>query len=495
MKVNIWYFMIISLFALTLSSKLNKDNPSRLLEKANGYSTQDVAYVFDFFDPVIQKDIVKKFEKVYLDAISMKLDNEFHSHNNYQINKTNHHLLKDLSYKQERSLPVKVPGEVTAGQLQSIIKEWGWTNPYPSTINFAERILRQYDSDKNGALNAEEFLTLSVLLNRHHRNSQRCSKHCYRSLFKSSIDPLFKLADEDGDKLLTAEELFNGMKRLSRQNLDQYNIYKCVTRNTALPKFIHTSAMNGFVLKNYESKEGFVNIDEFRTGVLMGYINRQVYKNVLYQGDEKNQKNLRWRDNGTIDIQCEKIMQYSKDDDLNKKMELPGIAIGQLSMPSKPCNNSQKKKNYKNDIEKPKRKPEEKRKYLKEEEQDLKKDKDNEKKKKERLIKRGVETVKKGIKDIKKGVKKVASKVKEKAQRIGSGIKKVANDIGKGVKKVVSGVKNVAKGAKTVVQKGVKKIANGIGKVGKKAGKEAKKIGSSIKKGFNKLFGRSKKKN
>ena len=517
MKINIRHFMTIILFALALSSKINKDNPSRLLEKANGYSTQDVAYIFDFFDPVMQKDIIKKFEKVYLDAISMKLDNEYLSHNNYEINQNNLHLLKDSSYKSEGTLPIRVPGEVTAPQLQSIIKEWGWTNPFPSTTNYAERILRQYDSDKNGSLNAEEFLTLSVLLNRHHRNAQRCSKHCYYSLFKSSIDPLFKLADEDGDKLLTAEELFNGMKRLSRKNMDQYNIYKCVTRNTALPKFIHTSAMNGFVLKNYESKEGFVNIDEFRTGVLMGYINRQVDKNIIYRGDEKNQKNRRWRENGTIDIECEKIMQYVKDDDLNKKVELPGIASGQLSMPSKPCSNCLKKKNYNNDIEKFKRKDDEKRKYLKVQEQGWKKDKYGKKKKKEGLIKRGVHSVKKGIKHIKKGVKRVASKVKDGVKKIGRGVKKVAKGIGKGVKKVASGVKKVAKGigkgvkkvasgvkkvAKGIgkgvkavakgVGKGVKAVARGVGKVGKTVGKGVKKVGSSIKKGFKKLFGRNK---
>ena len=98
-------------------------------------------------------------------------------------------------------------------------------------------------------------------------------------------------------------------------------------------------------------------------------------------------------------------------------------------MPSKPCSNCLKKKNYNKDIEKFKRKYDEKRKYLKVQGEGWKKDKYGKKKKKEGLIKRGVHSVKKGIKHIKKGVKRVASKVKDGVKKIGRGVKKVAKKI------------------------------------------------------------------
>ena len=367
-----------------------------LLEKAKGYSNQDVAYLFDFLDPVLQKKITFTLKRVYKDALSIISKNSYNK-------------------------------EITAEHIKEIIEKWGWYNPYPNESNYAQKIIAQFDIDKSGSLNANEFLTLSVLLNQNNRNNNKCIKNCYRGVFSSLIDPIFKLSDENGDNYLTAEELFNALKRLSRRNLNSYNIFQCVSRNTQIVKFYHTDAANGFILKNQDKKDSAVNLDEFRNGILLGYIDRQVEGNTFFFKDEINEKNKRWKNKGQIDIQCMKITNYIQKKYRNKKVERPGIADNQLALPStRKCKMKGKKlkirnmkllnkkskgltikkkfgKKKKSIVRKIKNKSKSFGKRLKKKYQTKRK---HNKKKKEGFIKRGIKTIGRGIKTIGRGMKK-----------------------------------------------------------------------------------------
>ena len=66
--------------------------------------------------------------------------------------------------------------------------------------------------------------------------------------------------------------------------------------------------MSDFVLKNHKAAEGFVNLDEFRMGVLLGFWDRQTDSVKIYKGDEKTLKNKRWLNEGLEDIECNRIM-------------------------------------------------------------------------------------------------------------------------------------------------------------------------------------------
>jgi hypothetical protein len=65
---------------------------------------------------------------------------------------------------------------------------------------------------------------------------------------------------------------------------------------------IRTAAINDFVLKNSKLKEGYVNREEFKQGILLGFWDRQTEKTGVLTGDERTMKSFRWRDEDTVDI-------------------------------------------------------------------------------------------------------------------------------------------------------------------------------------------------
>lgn len=407
----------VFLMTLTVSIPVLR-NPKPLLEKAKGYSNQDVAYLFDFLDPLLQKKITTKLYHVYKDALSLSSKSSYNK-------------------------------EITASHLKTIIEQWGWYNPYPNESNYAQKIIAQFDIDKSGSLNANEFLTLSVLLNKKNRNNNKCIKHCYRGVFSSLIDPIFKLSDENGDSYLTAEELFNSLKRLSRRNINRYNIFQCVSRNTQIVKFYHTDAANGFILKNQDSKESAVNLEEFRNGILLGYIDRQVEGNKFYLKDEINEKTKRWKGKGKIDIQCRKINNYIQKKYRNNKVERPGMADNQLALPS-----SGKCKLKGRKIKGSKMKLFSKRKS------------------------KGLKYGKKKYKGLKKGKygrkkKGMFGKIKNKSKSFGKKIKSKFNKKKKYQKKK----KYNKKKKEGIVKRGIKTIGRGI-----------KQVGRGIKNGMKRIF-------
>ena len=75
-----------------------------------------------------------------------------------------------------------------------------------------------------------------------------------------------------------------------------------------LNKDYRTTSTNDFVLKNSRKKDGFLDIEEFRTGVLLGYWDRQTDSRTIYMDDTKNMKSLRWAAGGAQDIVCRDVL-------------------------------------------------------------------------------------------------------------------------------------------------------------------------------------------
>ena len=68
-----------------------------------------------------------------------------------------------------------------------------------------------------------------------------------------------------------------------------------------------------FVLKNFDLADGFLNREEFRKGILLGYWERQVNGMNVVDDDSINRKSDRWGNNGKLDIDCQELLNmYDK---------------------------------------------------------------------------------------------------------------------------------------------------------------------------------------
>jgi hypothetical protein len=75
---------------------------------------------------------------------------------------------------------------------------------------------------------------------------------------------------------------------------------------------IRTAAVNDFILKNTNVKNGLLNKSEFRTGVLLGFWDRQTDFWEIFEEDERTMKNLRWKDNHMVDIKAQEYIRELK---------------------------------------------------------------------------------------------------------------------------------------------------------------------------------------
>ena len=65
-------------------------------------------------------------------------------------------------------------------------------------------------------------------------------------------------------------------------------------------------------------REAFLNKEEFRSGILLGYWDRQTEKDQILFDDSRNLKVLRWKDDNMVDVS---LLKYYKMVEL-KKLDL-----------------------------------------------------------------------------------------------------------------------------------------------------------------------------
>jgi hypothetical protein len=275
----------------------------------------DSADMFDYLDDLFQKDITNYFNSVYKDAMNIpeadsntyqdiySIDKLLETFNN-TVDVSNFQVEQKLDLLQ-KYLPIdkaSFKSSISPARLYNIITQWGWNKPIID--DYARKLVDAYDISGDGRLNAYEFILMSIMLNKNFIPA----KYSYNDIFKNKFDPIFYYLDCDSDGYVTGENIWYGFAKLKRNNPEKYNIYQC---NIDANKNMMTASTNDFVLKNDDVLAGYVSLADFRTGLLLGYLNRQVKVNNVVSDDSINEKNARWKDGGTKQIVCEKLKLYS----------------------------------------------------------------------------------------------------------------------------------------------------------------------------------------
>ncbi len=288
---------------------------------AKGQGSGPSAYLFDFLDNVFQKDVVQQFSSMFQAALAIQAPDANTYQDPYALDKliyiysngvagsanattSSPNSISAISQYNKNFNQAIWQNSISASQIYNILQQWGWKT-VPSA-NPAKKIVDTYDFDGDGRLNPLEFVVFSIVNNYKIFSQSECKQFCYADLFKNKIDPLFAYLDCDGDGFVSAENMWIGLRNLKR-NAQGYSMYQC-QMPTVLNKDYRTTSTNDFVLKNYRRADGFVNIDEFRTGILLGYWDRQTDSNKIYTDDSKNLKTARWGSGGSQDIVCSSIL-------------------------------------------------------------------------------------------------------------------------------------------------------------------------------------------
>ena len=282
-----------------------------------------VVYFFDYIDDVFQKKMSDLLKSLLNEAEKIQEEDPKEFDDPYSPEK----LLFYWSNGQAGRDPAKENGNFTkvnpdqltqykkdfnvelwkksfsASKISKIIKTFGWTSSIQPF--FLKKLIDKFDFDGNGRLDSREFLFYAIWEN--YKTYYTCKNHCFKELIESTITPLFTFFDCDRDGYINSENLWEGLKYLKRTK-PNYSIYKCEVPN-AYNKFYRTHATNDFILKNYNIADGYLNNEEFRKGILLGYWERQVNREGVVDNDSINRKTERWDTNGEKDKDCEELLQ------------------------------------------------------------------------------------------------------------------------------------------------------------------------------------------
>jgi Ca2+-binding EF-hand superfamily protein len=296
-------------------------NPGLPISKSNKYKKyglyEDSKVFFDYLDDILQNDVTKYFTTIYQQALAIpEADNQVYQ-DPYSVDKmlllyeTNLNLALfhpeqklDLLTKYLKTDKESFRYGFSPAKINSIVNQWGWNKPL-NTPDFARQLVDTYDFSGDGRLSAYEFLLMSIT-----NSKNMTGKFNYSEIFQTKLHPIFTFLDCDNDGMVSAENLWYGLGGLRRNRSDVCNIYSCMKETGE--KNPNTRATNDFILSNDDTLKSYVSMVEFRTGILLGYLNRQVKGNIIYQDDSINEKGNRWLNNYTTDLYCEKFKKYKK---------------------------------------------------------------------------------------------------------------------------------------------------------------------------------------
>jgi Ca2+-binding EF-hand superfamily protein len=314
----------------TTSTTTDKDDGVEILTpmpKHNKYAKEfgfgPVAYLFDYWDFLLQADVSNYFINMFnaAKAIAAPAPNIYEEP--YSLDKMLYYysqgtkgsltgvsgqpaeVIKQISQYNKNFNPTTWQNSVTVGQMYQILSTWGWKGAFAN--NPPKKLVDRYDFDGDGRLNPTEFILLAINNNREIFRLPECKQYCFEELFKAKIDPIFRFMDCDQDGYISSENMWNVLSLLKRPNVAQYNMYNCIMPSV-LNKGYRTISDNDFILKNSRKFDGFVDITEFRAGVLLGYWDRQTDSNSIFKDDFKNMKSFRWSPDGTKDLVCQSIL-------------------------------------------------------------------------------------------------------------------------------------------------------------------------------------------
>jgi Ca2+-binding EF-hand superfamily protein len=237
---------------------------------------EEVAYLFDYVDPLFRNSTVKEFLRIYETINSFKREDV---QKNYK-NLTKKEKIYNLS--------------IEKSQINKAIKVLNWGNEELT----AEEYIDRFDINRDGRLSKRELILSSIISNKNIIGTKKCESVCYENIYRK-IDALFTYLDCNEKGYINAEDMFKTFSRLKR-GTEKYNIYAF-----GLDDSLRTNAFNDFILKNMKSKQGYLSKIEFRTGILLGISDRQVSDGEIHLDDSRTLKELRWKDTGKVDIKAE----------------------------------------------------------------------------------------------------------------------------------------------------------------------------------------------
>lgn len=314
-----------------LNELLPKSKPNFFKRAKHG--EEQSAYLFDWYDAFLRDDVLNEFRNIYKLAKAsnpdLKTPNVYNVTNQLEAYKTmgvgnfitlevkdsedvKKKLLENLSMINKKLNVAVYEKGITVSQLANVIKLWEWHYD-PNLLDWAKHIFDRFDYDGDGRLSVSEFILFSIVyLSKTEQLGSNIGKNTYFNVTAQKIDGLFTFADCNGDGFITAEELWYSSKYIIRDPKMQgrYDIYKC-SAYYQMPDNYRSAAANDFILKNSNSVEGMVNMLEFRTGILLGYWNRQVTDLEIIDTDIINDKLMRWGNEGHVDMNCEAIKKVS----------------------------------------------------------------------------------------------------------------------------------------------------------------------------------------
>lgn len=259
-----------------------------------------VAYLFDYLDPISRDQVVKEMDKMIralrkfpLTNIKYKDPFDFKKLISQDSTLLNNRLMKMLKLFTKNYDPQVYDLSLTAVQIKYALTQWKW-NVDVSNPEFPAKFIKRFDLNFDGRLNPREMVLGSIIQNRGILGTQLC-QNCFNNSTKL-MDAIFLYLDCNDDGWLSAEEFWSNLKNLKR-GTQKFNIY-----SFGFTDSIRTAAINDFIIKNGKTKEGFITKSEFRSGMLLGLWDRQTEKTGVLFDDSRTLKNLRWREEDTVDI-------------------------------------------------------------------------------------------------------------------------------------------------------------------------------------------------
>ena len=177
--------------------------------KGNGIG--ESAYLFDYFDSLLQDAITKEFDSMYNAAKSMSPPPANEYADPYSIDKllfmysqgteggtealtpagpvarantmTPQEQMERIKNYSKTFNPAIFEKGISPAQVYSLVTAWGWKKPSwadTTTDDWARRTLDDYDFDGDGRLSISEFLLMSIVVNKGNFRSPTCLQFCHK---------------------------------------------------------------------------------------------------------------------------------------------------------------------------------------------------------------------------------------------------------------------------------------------------------------------------
>lgn len=313
--------------AFSLTADGETQIPKKKTNPWQEYSKGDSAFLFDHLDDVLQSIIANKYKKIY-DAALEAQTKLFSSSSPPEDPYSYKYLLNiflpnkyDASFPENKNRLAEVwphfirenwDNYITFPTFSEVCRDWSWVINKEGIKDF-----NKFDFNGDGRLDRKEFILYSIIMNKSLFGTKTAKQdYFYDDIFAELIDPMFMFIDCDKNGSVTSEEIWNGLRNLKRKNKDKYSLFSCKLKMD-MEKEYRTISINDFILTNGKKKKAEVNLEEFRTGILLGYWKRQTRADKIVTDDTFAYKNERWIDDGKDDKMCLNIKFFLKE---NAKM-------------------------------------------------------------------------------------------------------------------------------------------------------------------------------